>query len=119
MFFTPITATLPLSGSRASDSTAARRLDCSDVDLFHLHHCIERAFGDSGIGIGDCAGQDDWRNLPGQSPSVLAPAARALLASVPDDCVPVTIGFGLVGGGDLKRERFIVLECWPSIEPKA
>ena len=63
-------------------STAARRLDCSDVDLFHLHHRIERALGDSGIGIGDRLDQGDRRNLPGQSPFVLAPAAHAFLATV-------------------------------------
>src|SRR5688500_17284734 len=30
-------------------STAARRLDCSDVDLFHRHHRLERALGDRAI----------------------------------------------------------------------
>ena len=30
-------------------SAAARRLDCSEVDLFHLHHRIEGALGGSGI----------------------------------------------------------------------
>src|SRR5277367_2551325 len=100
-------------------STAASRLDCSDVDLLHLHHRIERALGDSGIGIGDRFYQDDRRNLPGQSPFVLAPAARALLAAVADDRVPVAIGFGLVSGCDLKRERFIVLERRSAVEPEA
>jgi hypothetical protein len=33
-------------------STAACRLDCSDVDSFHLHHRVEHALGNSGIGIG-------------------------------------------------------------------
>ena len=91
-------------------STAVRRLDCSDVDLFHLHHRIEGALGGSGIGIGDRFRQGDRRNLPGQSPFVLAPAARALLAAVADDRVPVAIRFGLVSGCDLKRERFVVLD---------
>ena len=45
---------------------------------FHLHHRIERALGGGGIGIGDRFRQSDRRNLPGQSPFVLAPAARAL-----------------------------------------
>src|SRR5512135_1293690 len=53
-------------------STATRRLDRSDVDLLHLHHCIERALGGGGIGIGDRFRQGDRRNLPGQSPFVLA-----------------------------------------------
>src|SRR4051794_39596739 len=100
-------------------STTARRLDGSDVDLCHLHHRIERALGGSGIGIGDRLRQDDRRNLPGQSPFVLAPAARALLAAVADDRVPVAVRFGLVDGRDLKRERFGVLERRPAVEPEA
>src|SRR4051812_28910479 len=85
-------------------STAARRLDCSDVDLFHLHHRVERALGDRGIRIGDRFGQDDRRNLPAQAPFVLAPTARTLFAAVADDRVPVAIGLGLVSGCDLKRK---------------
>ena len=63
-----------------SISTAAGRPDCSDVDLCHLHHRLERTLGGSGIriGIGDCFRQGDRRDLPGQSPYILAPTARAL-----------------------------------------
>src|SRR6187402_3218435 len=108
---------MPLSPRRRGPtSTAARRLDCSDVDLLHR---IERALGGSAVGIGDRLGQGDRRNLPGQAPFVLAPPARTLFAAVADDCIPVTIGFGLVGGCDLKRECFVVLECGSAIEPKA
>src|SRR5215475_181064 len=100
-------------------STAARRLDCSDVDLFHPHHRIERALGGSSIGIGYRFCQSQRRNLPGQAPFVLAPAACALFAAVADDRVPVTIRFGLVSGCDLKRECFVVLEMGAAIEPEA
>src|SRR5688500_18509034 len=100
-------------------STAARRLDCSDVDLFHLHHRIERALGGSAIWIGYRSCQSQRRNLPGQAPFVFAPAARTLFATVSDDRVPVTICFFLVGGCDLTRECFIVLEIGPAIEPEA
>src|ERR1700681_3980038 len=92
------------------NSTPARLLDCSDVDLFHLHHRIERALGDGGIGIGDRFRQDDRRNLPRQSPLVPAPAAHALLPAVADDGVPVAIRLRLVSGCDLKREGFALLE---------
>src|SRR5262245_17156583 len=117
----PVTFPLRFGDARfeGTTSTAARRLDCGDVDLSHLHHRIERALGDSGIGIGYRVGQSDRRNLPGQSPFVLAPAARTLLAAVADDGVPVTIGFGLVGGCNLKREGFVVLEGGSAIEPEA
>src|SRR5256714_9956480 len=100
-------------------STAPRGFDCSDVDLFHLHHRIERSLCGSGIGIGDRFRQDDRRNLPGQSPFVLAPAALALLAAVADNRVPIAIRFGLVSGCDLKRERLVVLERRSSVEPEA
>jgi len=48
-------ANLCLRDARFEDatSTAARRLDCSDVDLCHLHHRIEGALGGSEIGISD------------------------------------------------------------------
>src|SRR6185295_8929562 len=105
-----------MHASKITTSTAARRLDCSDVDLSHFHHRIERALG--GSGIGDRFRQGDRRNLPGQSPFVLAPAARALLAAVADDRVPVAIRFGLVSGCDLKRERFVVLARGTAIEPE-
>src|SRR4029079_18885176 len=100
-------------------SPTARRLDGRDVDLSHFHHRIERALRSSRIGVGYRLSQCDRRNLPGQSPSVLAPAARALFAAVPYDRVPVTIRFGLVRGCDLKRERFVVLEGGSAIESEA
>ena len=83
----PVMCPLYFRDARVEDatSTAACRLDRSDVDLCHLHHRIERALGGSGIGIGDRFRQSDRRNLPGQAPFVLAPAARALLAAVADD----------------------------------
>src|SRR3954454_13236544 len=77
--------------------TAAGRLDCSDVDLFHVHHGLERALSGSGIGIGDGFRQSQRRNLPRYAPFVLAPAARAFLAAIADNRVPVAVGFLLVG----------------------
>ena len=82
---------------------AARRLDPGDVDLFHLHHRVKHAPGDGGVRIGDPFHQSNRRNLPGHAPFVPAPAALALFAAIADDRVPVTVGFGLVGGGDLER----------------
>jgi hypothetical protein len=97
-------------GLENATSAAVRSLDCSDVDLFHLHHRIERALGGSAIGISDRYRKSDRHNLPRQAPFVLATAARTLFAAVPDDRFPVTIRFGLVSGCDLKRECFVVLE---------
>src|SRR5205085_12560438 len=88
--------------TRGNTSTSACRFDRSDVDLFHLHHRIERALGGSGIGIAYRFCQRQRRNLPGQTPFVLAPAARTLFAAAPDDRIPVPISFGLVIGCDLE-----------------
>jgi len=104
-----------MHASKIATSTAARRFDCSDVDLFHLHHRIERALGGSGIGIGYRSRQRQRRNLPGQAPFVLAPAAGTLFAAVADDGVPVTIRFGLVSGCDLKRECQLCLTSGPPL----
>ncbi len=49
------------SGQTTRISTAKCCFDCGDIDFSHLHHCIERTFGSSGIGMGDCIYQDDWR----------------------------------------------------------
>ena len=107
--------------ARFEDATSASpcRLDRRDVDLPHLHHRVKRALGNGRIGIGDRLGQSDWRDLPGQSPSILAPAAFALPAAVTDDCVPVTIRLGLISRRDLKRERFVVLEYRSAVEAEA
>src|SRR4051812_14829061 len=91
-------------------STATGCLDGRDVDLFHLHHRIERTLGGGRIRIGYRLAQRDRRDLPGQSPLILAPTARTLFAAIADDGVPVTIRFRLVRSCDLKRERFAVLE---------
>lgn len=104
----PLTSRFRRARFELAISFASRRLDCSDVDLFHLQHGIDRALGDSGIG--DRFRQSDRRDLPGQSPFVLAPAAHALLTTVADDRVIIAIRFGLINGCDLKRERFAVLE---------
>src|SRR3954452_23663046 len=87
---------------RGPSSTAARPLDCRDVDLSHLHHRVERALGGGAVRIGDRFGESDRGNLPGQAPFVLAPSARTLFAAVADDRVPVAVGFRLVGGCDLE-----------------
>src|SRR4029077_11210036 len=86
-------------------ATPPRRLDRGDVDLFHWHHRFERALGRRSIPVGDRRDKGARRNLPRHAPLVLAPAALAFLAAISHDCVPQAISFGLVVGGDLKRER--------------
>jgi hypothetical protein len=70
-----------------------RRLDCGDVDLLHLHHRIKRSLGSSEIGIGDRVRQGERCYLPGHPTLILAPTARALLAAVVGDRIPVAIRF--------------------------
>src|SRR6185369_6070671 len=58
------------------------------------------------------------RDLPGDAPLVLAPAARALLASIADNGIPVAVGLLLIIGGDLKRESLVMLERGTAVEAK-
>jgi hypothetical protein len=60
------------------------RFDRSDVDLSHLHHRLESALGRRAIRIGDRGSEGAWRDLPRQTPLVLAPAACAFLAALSD-----------------------------------
>src|SRR5205807_6011626 len=56
------------------------------------------------------------RDLPRHAPLVLAPAARALLAAIADDGVPIAVGLGLIVSGDLEREGFAVFEHGTAVE---
>src|SRR5947207_5995922 len=80
-------------------SAAPRRLDRFNVDFLHPHHRIERALGFTPAGRQRLR-QHARRDLPGDAPSVLAPATRALLPAIADDGVPVAVGLLLIVGGD-------------------
>ena len=95
-----------------------RGLDHSDVDFLHFHHRIEGAFCFSAASR-HCFRQDPWRDLPGETPLVLAPAARALLTAIVDDGVPVAIGFFLIVCGDLEGEGFALFERGAAVETDA
>src|SRR4030095_15269492 len=82
-----------------------------------VHHRIERALGFSAADRQRLC-QHAWRDLPGDAPLVLAPAARALLSSIADNGVPVAVGLLLIIGGDLKRESFVMLERGTAVEAK-
>jgi ribulose-5-phosphate 4-epimerase/fuculose-1-phosphate aldolase len=97
------------------DSSAPRRLDCSDVDLLHGHHRIERALCFNAAGR-QGFGQYTRRDLPRHAPLVFAPAAFALLAAIADDGVPIAIGLGLIVSGDLERKGFAMFERGTAVE---
>src|SRR6266478_1470582 len=90
-------------------SAAPRGLDRGDVDLLHFHHRIK---GTLCFRAADrqCLDQHARRDLPGDAPLVLAPAALALLATIANDGLPVAVGLLLIVGGDLEREGFIMFE---------
>src|SRR6188474_3467213 len=88
---------------------AARLLDCGDVDLLHVHHRFKHAPGFIAAGR-HRFGQHTRRDLPRHAPLVLAPAARAFLAAIADDGVPIAVGLGLIVSGDHERKGFAVLE---------
>ncbi len=96
-------------------SAAPRRLDCSDVDLSHFHHCFIRKSCLTPASR-HCFHQYTRRDLPGHCPLVLAPAARTLLATVADDGIPVAIRLSLILGSDLKRKGSSMFERRPSVE---
>ncbi len=103
---------------RRPSSAASRRLDGGDVDLLHRHHRLEGALGLSATGR-HRVGQRARCDLPGEAPAVLAPTARAFLAAVADDRIPVAVRLRLIVRGDLEGERLAVLECRAAVETKA
>src|SRR6185312_15856365 len=103
---------------RASPATP-RRLDRGDVDFFHAHHRLEGTLCGRAVRIADGFHQCAWRDLPGQAPLVLAPAAGILGAPMADDGIPITIGLGLVFGQDLKRKCLTVLERRATVQTEA
>src|ERR1035438_3003224 len=96
-----------------------RCLDYGDVYLLHWHHCFERALCRCWIAIRERCNKGAWVDLPRHPPLVLTPAALAFLAAISHDCVPQAVGFSLVVGRDLKRERLVVRELRPAIKPDA
>src|SRR5437588_3816640 len=96
-------------------SAAPRRLDRGDVDLLHAHHRFKRALCFIAAGRHRLH-QHARRDLPGDAPLVFAPAARALLAAIADDGVPIAVGLGLIVGGDLEREGFAMFERGTAVE---
>src|SRR5690606_4264455 len=94
-------------------------LDRGNVDLAHRHHRLECTAGHARVRAVDRLDQHFRGDLPGHAPAVLAPAAVAFLAAVADDGVPVAVGFGLVGGGDLEREGLGLLEDRASVKADA
>src|SRR6266545_2236694 len=102
---------------RLPSSAASRRLDDGDVDLLHRHHRLEGALGLSATGrhrVGQCA----WGDLPGEAPAVLAPTARAFLAPIADNRIPVAVCLRLIVRGDLEGERLAVLNAGPPLRPR-
>src|SRR3954452_14442139 len=59
--------------------SAKRRLDGRDVDLAHRHHRLEGAGGGGLVGFLVGLEQHTRRDLPGEAPAILAPAAGAFL----------------------------------------
>src|ERR1700681_8756 len=96
-------------------SAAPRRLDYGDVDLRHAHHRVKRALCFIAAGR-QRLGQHTRRDLPRHAPLVFAPAARALLAAIADDSVPIAVGLGLIVSGDLEREGFAMFERGTAVE---
>src|SRR5437667_4376100 len=99
-------------------SAASRHLDGGDVDLLHRHHRLEGALCLSATGR-KRLGQRARGDLPGEAPAVLAPTARAFLAAVADNRIPVAVRLCLIVRGDLEGKGLAVLECRAAVETEA
>src|SRR5437899_13024808 len=102
----------------AASSAASRRLDGGDVALLHRHHRLEGALCLSAAGR-KRLGQRARGDLPGEAPAVFAPTARAFLAAIADNRIPVAVRLCLIVRGDLEGERFAVLERRAAVESEA
>src|SRR5436190_12912352 len=109
---------MEIPSPRRPSSAASRRLDGGDVDLLHRHHRLEGALGLSAAGR-HRVGQRARGDLPGQAPAVLAPTARALLAAIADNRIPVAVRLRLIVGGDLEGKGLAVLERRAAVEAEA
>src|SRR6476620_434567 len=96
-------------GFSSRNLAAPCRLDCGDVDLSHAHHSFKRALCFIAADR-QRFGQYTRRDLPRHAPLVFAPAARAFLATITDDGVPIAIRLSLIVSGDLERKGFIMFE---------
>src|SRR3954468_8982314 len=107
---------VPSPWSYPSALAPARGLDRGDVDLPHRHHRFHGALRGGAIRVGRRLQQHARRDLPGEAPAILAPAAGALLAAVAHDRFPVTVGLFLVVGQDHEADRLVRLEVRPAIQ---
>ncbi len=96
-------------------SPKTRDFDFVDVDFAHLHHRGKGALG-LGTACGYRADEGAGRDLPRQPPTILAPAARAFLATATDDRIPIAVSFLLRVCRDLKEKNLAVHEFRPAIE---
>src|SRR6266581_8882105 len=99
-------------------SASPRCLDGGDVDLLHRHHRLEGALCLSATGR-KRLGQRARGDLPGEAPAVLAPTARAFLAAIADNRIPVAVSLCLLVRGDLEGKRLAVLERRAAVETEA
>ncbi|AEM42640.1 hypothetical protein KVU_PA0223 (plasmid) [Ketogulonicigenium vulgare WSH-001] len=64
-------------------------------------------------------GQGAGGDLPRDAPPVLAPAAFTFLPAIADNGVPIQVGFGLILGQDLERERLVLFEHRAAVQAHA
>src|SRR3954454_11469234 len=92
------------------------RLDLGDVDLLHRHHRLECPLGGAAVGIVQRLEQHARRDLPGEAPLVLAPAALAFLPAIIDNRVPIWVGLSLFLGHDHEADGLIRREVGPAVK---
>src|SRR5271166_24334 len=72
-----------------------RGLQHGDVNLDHLHHRVRCPLRLGSIGIGHHLAESSRNNLPGETETILQPAA-SLGGTALNECAPITIELGLI-----------------------
>lgn len=96
-------------------SAGGRRFEVGDDHFRHREHRLRDACDDVGVGRLHQLGETARNDLPTDAERILAPAARALGASVCRQAVPVVINLVLSGAGNLEAEASVCGKTGPPL----
>ena len=96
-------------------SAGGRRFEVGDDHFRHREHRLRDACDDVGVGRLHQLGETARNDLPTDAERILAPAARALGATVCRQAVPVVINLVLSGAGNLEAEASVCGKTGPPL----
>ena len=94
---------------RAEGLTAHCIFYFCNVNFLHCHHCFKCTLCYFST-PGHCISQNTGSDLPRKSPFVFAPATPTRCASVVNNRIPITVGFGLLISCNLKGKRLAMFK---------